>query len=91
MKPQPPTLNPHAVEAPVLGDLTTQQAAEILNVSHQFLIGLLETGAISFRMVGMQRRVGAADLMAYKRQDEARRDEALAELSRQAQDLGLGY
>ncbi|MGM0577775.1 MAG: excisionase family DNA-binding protein [Myxococcota bacterium] len=91
MKSQPPILDSHAGEAPVHGDLTTQQAAEVLNVSHPFLIGLLETGALLFRMVGTQRRIGAVDLMAYKRQDEARRDEALAELTRQAQDLDLGY
>lgn len=91
MKSQPPTLIPHAVEAPVRGDLTTQQAAEFLSVSHQYLVGLLETGKIPFRLAGTQRRINTADLMAHKEQDDARRDEALAELTRQAQDLGLGY
>lgn len=48
-------------------------------------------GKIAFLVVGSDRRIGAADLMAYKQHVEARRDEALAELTRQAQDLDLGY
>lgn len=91
MKPQPPSLTPDDAKAAVRAALTTQQAAEFLNVSHQCLVGLLETGKIPFRLVGTQRRINAADLMAHKEQDDARRDEVLAELTRQAQELGLGY
>jgi excisionase family DNA binding protein len=91
MKPQPPSLTPDVAEAALPVELTTQQAAEILNVSHLVLVGLLETGTIPFRVVGTHRRISTADLMAYRVQDDARRDEALAELTRQAQDLGLGY
>ena len=70
-------------------ELTTQQAADLLNVSRPFLIGLLETGDIPFRRTGNRRKITLDDLLAYKRQDRPKRLQAMAELTAESQALGL--
>lgn len=74
---------------PSHAELTTQQAADILNVSRPFLIGLLESGEITYRKVGKHRRVEAASLLDYMRADDQRRREAADELSALTQQMGL--
>ncbi len=74
---------------PSTAELTTQQAADMLNVSRPFLIGLLSAGEIPYRTVGSHRRITAEDLLAYKDDDDRRRRAAADELTALAQETEL--
>lgn len=76
---------------PVHAELTTQEAADMLNVSRPHLVKLLEEGALPFHRAGKHRRVRFADLMQFKAQRDQASQDAMAALAKQAQELGMGY
>lgn len=76
---------------PIHAELTTQEAADYLNVSRPYLIRLLEAGRLKFSLVGTHRRVKFSDLEAYRKATEEDRQRVMEELAVQAQQLGMGY
>ena len=74
---------------PIHAELTTQEAADMLNVSRPYLIRLLEEGKIPFHKAGTHRRVKFTDLQSFRTKVEAERQAAMDELARQAQELEL--
>ena len=77
------TLMPHHAE------LTTQQAADLLNVSRPYLVKLIESGGIEYRKVGSHRKVVAKSLLAYKEREYRNRKSAADELTRLSESLEL--
>ena len=74
---------------PVHAELTTQEAADMLNISRPSLIQLLDEGKIEYRKIGTHRRVKFESLMAYKRKADMERRAALAELAAYDQEIGI--
>jgi excisionase family DNA binding protein len=75
---------------PVGQELTTQQAADILNVSRQYLVRLLDDGQMPFTRTGKHRRLRIEDVLAFKKKRDQDREDRLAELTELSEELG-GY
>lgn len=76
---------------PESAELTTVQAAEMLNVSRPYLIKLLDNNAIPHRKVGKHRRIRIEDVMSYKTAIDRDREAVLDQLVEEAQRQGMGY
>lgn len=74
---------------PINAELTTQQAADMLNVSRPFFIGLLDNGSIPYHLVGRHRRVRAEELFRYMEMRSIERDAAMKELIQSDFEDGL--
>ena len=70
-------------------EMSTQEAADLLNVSCPTLIQMLDAGALEYRKVGTDRRIRVDSLMAHKHKLDADRRTSLAELSAYDQEIGL--
>ena len=73
---------------PSTQDLTTQQAADLLGMSRQFLVGLLDKGELPYHRVGTHRRLMLKDVMAFRKRRDQSRHEALNQMAKEALESG---
>jgi excisionase family DNA binding protein len=70
---------------------TTAEAAQILGVSRQFIVNLLEPGGMPFHLVGTHRRMYARDLFRYRAQRDERRMRAIQEMGQKEVEAGTYF
>lgn len=75
--------------ASMQAELTTAEAAQLLNVSRPHVIKLLDAGAMAFRLVGSHRRIRLVDVLGYRDRQDEQSSRALDELTRQGEEFGL--
>ncbi|HZH14966.1 MAG TPA: helix-turn-helix domain-containing protein [Archangium sp.] len=73
---------------PLHRELSTQEAADLLNISRQGLVNLLEAGKLPYSKPNKHRRIRAADLLRYKKQRDEERAEGLRELTQLSEEAG---
>ena len=73
---------------PVMEELTTQKAADLLGVSRQFLVRLLDQNKIAYHRTGTHRRIYLKDVLEYKQVRDAQRQQAIREIAQNAVDAG---
>ena len=74
---------------PIHSELTTQQAAQLLNVSRQYLVRLLDQGDLPYHKVGTHRRIRLDDVLNYRLMRDTERRARLDRLTQMSQELGL--
>lgn len=74
---------------PMVTEVTTQSAAEMLGCSRPHLVKLLEAGEIEFTKVGRHRRIKFEDVMKYKQQMKEVRKKHLIDIMNADEELGL--
>lgn len=74
---------------PVMEELSTQAAADMLGMSRQFLVRELEAGKISFHRTGAHRRIYYKDLLEYKEQRQQKRRSAIDRMAQKSEELGV--
>ena len=76
---------------PTPAELTTQQAADLLNLSQPYLVRLLEANQIASSKVGTHRRVRLGDILEYKTRRDEHREALLARMGERVEASGLEY
>ena len=74
---------------PLMEEMSTQAAADLLGVSRQFLVTELETGKIAFHRVGSHRRIYLKDVLDYKKKREVARTESIDRMAKISEDAGI--